>query len=301
MTNLYLRLFVWLFAGAQISASGGDIAFKAGGRITYEVFSDNVLERSFVRDFKLAVQGCKWIVESSSANDDFYALKSYEGGVINNVGRIPAAATNAALNKYASVVETEDVPGDDASGISFIWLAYCSACYLNSVTSNKFKPIWLLDDLTLRKEGYTMKGFLKKADGGLPDEMIYFHDGLTYGRTKEGRTTRRAPPPFQDGFTNAIYQMLESTNFGPWRIPLKFEFVRFGVPHRNMAPLDVRCKISGELKTPVRNAVASDFSPKLEGRIYVDDTRFRIHYNTTNFKVLKSDDPALLRELERSR
>ena len=298
------RLLLALIMGTQLAASGAETSFKAAGRITCEVFSQDALERSWVRDFKFAVDGCHWTVESFNTEESFYALKSYEDGIIHNVGRVPAS-TNTAMNKYASVVENEDVPRDDTSGISFVWLAYCSACYLNSVADNKFKPIWLLEDLTLRNEGFTMQGFLKREDGGLPREMTYFHDGLIYARMKgTGRITLRAPPPFQDGFTNAIYRALETTNVGAFKIPLKFEFLRFGVPGGSAATLSVRCKITGELKSTVANAVASDFAPKLEGRTYVQDTRFRksdvpipvLKYNTTNVQFLKSDDPKLLSE-----
>ena len=295
-----------LVALLTITPAHGEIAFKAEGKILYEVFMNDQVERSSAKDFRVVVQGCRWLVESSNLDEDFYMLKTFADGLINNVAR-GRITNNPALNKYASVVEKEDVPNDDISGISFIWLAYCSACYLDSVRDNAFKPVWLLDDYTLRPKGYTMHGLLKRENGFLPQELVYLHDGLIRARARGSPVTMRAPAPFQNGFTNAIYRMLATRTVGSIKIPQRFEFLRFGLRKDGIATsLGLRCRITGELTTAYPRVAESDFLRELEGRVVVADTRFRkadvpvpqVNYSTTNFQFLKSDDPRLLRERE---
>src|SRR5262245_34168120 len=92
-------LFVMLFTRLPLSVAGAEISFKAEGKVTYEIFSNNQLEHSSVTDFKVVVQGCRWLVESFNLEENFYVLRIYTNGLLNHVAR--ARTNNPALPKYS--------------------------------------------------------------------------------------------------------------------------------------------------------------------------------------------------------
>jgi hypothetical protein len=222
------------------------------------------------------VNNCDWSVESFNDNDDFYALKHFSNGTLHNVMRVPHVQRGKGDNDYHTISERADVPEDDYSGISFLWLAYCSSCYFASVSDHKYKPVWLLDDHALRGEQFAMEGILTLMETGLPERLIYLSDGLMRARGPNGRIILRSPSPYNNGFTNAVYKVTASTNVGNLSLPSAFSFTRYGLTKAegNVASLYVRSQINGNVENVFIPISASDMIPPLNGVTFVQDKRF---------------------------
>jgi hypothetical protein len=260
---------------AQESPTG----YQAEGQIRYDVVLPLGGERHWTRDFKVTVEGCKWLVESFSKTENQYSLQMCTDKSILGATRMNQS-NNPALNDYAAIVEENDVPNSDLSGISEIWLAYASGCYLQSVTNNHYKPVWLLDDPSLRKEDYAVPGILDLLSGNLPRQLVYLNDGVIYARAPDGnRAILRAPANFKGVVTNATYRVLATTNIDSLLLPASFEFQRFGVrPDFTTYPL---AKVTGTLKSLKTGVRFDEQVPDLHGTVFFKDGE--CSYRSTNF------------------
>jgi hypothetical protein len=188
------------------------------------------------------------------------------------------------------------------SGISAIWLAYASSCYLKSVESNQYKPVWMLDDPTLRAEGFTMHGISNTLEGNLPKQLIYLDEGISYARASGHRIILHAPASFRGAVTNAAYRVLETTNIGAFQIPKSFEFQRFGV--RRDYSTHLLAKITGSINSLEPVVQLAEQIPNLKGGVFFIDKRFEksetnvgvFTYSTTNQIFLSNSNPIILRQ-----
>ncbi|NJO55785.1 MAG: hypothetical protein HC834_04835 [Rhodospirillales bacterium] len=260
---------------------GREAAFRIEGDLSRESFLYGRPEKSSKKKFTIVIENCRWQIESSNEAEDFYSLKSFSDGVIHNVSRVPenlrktSEAESPNGNKYHVVAEKHDVPRDDYSGISYLWLAYCSNCYFDALDGDRLQPVWMLDDALLREEGFTVRGLFSRPDGFLPSEVAYLHDGLMRIRSRGERKAFRAPAPFDRGFTNAVFKVLSATNLGGVSIPLEFEFLRFGLNQGEGGPqLNLRSRIVGTVNRVTSRVVPQDFVRALEGTAFVQDLRF---------------------------
>jgi hypothetical protein len=266
-------------------ADGGQTGFQAEGQILYEVVLPSGEQRHWTRDFKVTVEGCKWLVESYSKADDQYSLQMRTDKLILSCWRVNQSH-DPALNDYSATVEENDVPRSGVEGISAIWLAYASGCYLQSAASNHYKPIWLLDDPSLRKEGYAVPGMLESLPGNLPRQLVYLNDGVIYARALDGnRAIVRAPKSFKGALTNAIYRVLTTTNIGNLLLPASFEFQQFMVrPDFKTYPVEMITKVTGVLKSLKSGVRFDEQLPDLHGTTYITDGP--ISYRSPNFYSL---------------
>jgi len=276
--------------------------FKARGRILYEIFLPGYTNSSWVRNFTVTVRDCEWVIESVDTNGGNFVLNIRTNGLMYNVSAVNADK-KTDQNNYFAVVEDNDVPpSSDTSGISVLWLAYASASYMQSVEGGQFKPVWMLDDPTLRAEGYTVSGIVDPLEGHLPRHLFYLDKGVRYARANGHRIILRAPASFHGAVTNARYDALTVTNLGGFQIPRTFEFQRFAVGPDYTTRLLAR--ITG-WTTSLEPAVPFDAQmPDLSGGILIVDKRFEttdtnvgvFTYHTTNQIFIAPTDPFFLKQ-----
>jgi len=276
-------------------------AFKVKGQISYEAFLANGTNLYWTRDFNVVVQDCRWIIESFDKSK-----KQYQINVRTNELMYNAIAVNPSnslsLNNFTVVVEDNEVPPEDISGISILWLTYASDCYLNSVTNNKYKPVWMLDDPALRKEGFTTSGILDRMEGHLPKQLAYLNTGAIYARAQGNRVVIRAPASFRGAVTNAIYRTLETTKIGGFLIPNSFQYERYGVSPTFATHLLTR--VTGKATLVEAFSKDDEAAPDLKGRMFFIDKRFEnsktnidlFTYRTTNTAFPSSTDQLILDE-----
>lgn len=294
-----------LFLAIQPNCIADLPPFKLQGQLTIDTYLNGQLQRQPYKHFTVVSDGCRWLIESSNQEEDFYNLKYSDGELLYNVARIPDKAFGRSesdrrpTNQYHVITEANPVPFEDHSGISLVWLAYCSSCYLNTVYDDRLRPVWMLDDPTLRDEGFTLRANVERYDLQLPHHITYINDGFFRTLEHNSRVTFRAPPPFDKGYTNAVYKALQTTNVSGIIIPTQFEFVRYAVSKlKDRFILGVRVRASGIVTQITSHVTSDDFSPQLEGLTFVQDARFAkanpglpiMNYHTTNVAFLKSDD-----------
>jgi hypothetical protein len=172
-------------------------------------------------------------------------------------------------------VESNEIPADDGTTINYLWLAYASRCYFSGLSTNHLIPIWMLDDPSLRDAGYTVPAIwqLQTRPPQLPARVIYLNDG-THRTVSADHVpiTFRYAAPFDQGFTNAEYQVQASTNVDGLVIPTEFTFTRYYVQGEHLI---VRTLTQGNATVVRKGTTVSEFRPQFEGRAIAFDKRFR--------------------------
>lgn len=289
----------WTCLGAALLIIGGvhshAQAFKAEGRTKYQVFNQGKLVYSNTNNFTAEVSGCDWLIRTvplGKGPDDTldYTEMHHRHGEIKMIYAF-ISKTNKSVTNIIVKVEGNDVPEDDGSTISHLWLGYASACYFASVTNGLLKPVWMLDDGDLRFENFQVQGnwILNNSAPKLPDSVVYFSDGnLRLKRGGGERLTLKAPGPFSSGYTNAIYTVLGWTNFGSAiEVPHRFVFQRYGTKVDATTNTDLAIINLVEVYTETLKPIGlnSTLNPEVTGIAHVADRRFFPPIRNIEYKV----------------
>lgn len=115
-----------------------------------------------------------------------------------------------------------------------LWFAFASAGYLRPNGSDSLPPLMLAEansDILLYF-GFKQNAELEpwsKADPR-PRRAVWFHDGIIRDWAQRdfavvsAHRERRRKPPFDRGFTNAIFEATQFTNVGPYSLPLRLDY-----------------------------------------------------------------------------
>jgi len=207
--------------------------------------------------FDVKIDGCHWLihtVQESRVGVQYYEV-AYDGTNIFSYSRFNDDILNAKTltvlspspqsdrleehlgapserphNVGIGRVEMNDVPeGGDGSFAAPLWLAYCSGCYFENIHTNRIKPVWHLEDPSLRSEGFTVEATWKLCPETphLPTNVDYHNDGSVRLRTPGGSQLRKWWPPFDRGFLEAAYEASLFTNCDNIYIPMIFKFRKY--------------------------------------------------------------------------
>lgn len=286
----------------SVALSAEQEGYSVTGRLRNEIHSADGTNRVINRNFTLTVQGPSWVIESADAGRGDYRLSAYIDGLLLTVSKVNGDK-RPGLNDYYEVIEDDEVPASDTSCHSILWLALASGDYLKSVKSDQYKPVWMLNDPSLRREDFTMSGVLERLDGGLPKSLTYLNKGIVYALTPMGRAVIRAPSTFQGAVTNALYRAVESTNPAGLTLPVSFEFLRNGIDPRDFSTRLINRATGSVTKVEnPRRSVAEILN--VQGIVFVNDLRFAktlpglpaLTYRTTNEIFISSKDPIVLEQ-----
>ena len=167
------------------------------------------------------------------------------------------------------------------SGI--VWLAYASASYLQKIPSDQIEPVvavglptgiypehWKLE----QKAAWN----LLPREPRVPKDITYFDDGLVRSPfERSGKPLGRRDPPYDKGFTNVLYKVLELLDIDHMLLPKQAELETFCLrPVAASKTLELqrinRYALEGVTFLPTCN-VAS-FVPRLPEKTVVSDARF---------------------------
>lgn len=115
-----------------------------------------------------------------------------------------------------------------------------------------------------------------EAEPRLPTWLAYLSDGFYRTAGAGGRVVFKAPQPFDQGYTNAVYSVGSLTNCGELQLPLAFAFTRFAVSRNptHQAGLWVRTRIIGRATAVSERHSSSKLLPQFSGEFTVKDNRF---------------------------
>ena len=254
--------------------------FTVTGITTYKVLYSGDVRVWRTNSFTVSVSNCNWLIRSTPIHREEldYTEMGYANGEIRMLYHFTKSVNGAETNILVGKVDQNDVPPDDGSTISHLWLAYASGCYFAQITNTHLKPVWLLDDFDLRYEGFTVNAGWKVSDltPKLPEFVVYFNDGVLRARDSTGRVSFKARPPYDGGYTNAIFESLIWTNIGRIALPLAFSFQRFGLKNpaassNDLALINLIEAQADQVSTAVGRI---SFGPSFAGTASVADQRF---------------------------
>lgn len=292
-----------------VATAGVCSAFEVQGVITYESYLRGTTNLSTRKNFKVEVDECNWLIKTFVADGCITSEKAHVDGNLLSLTTHCAQSSGRGSNVFVGLIESEEMPDDDGSQINYIWLAYASACFFRNALAGELRPICCLDDQALRSEKFRMKSFytLASEEPKLPNWLAYLNDGNFRTRNQEGRVVFPARPPYDQGYTNAVYAVRSYTNCGALLLPLRFEFTRFAVPYDpGVKGLVVRTRIIGQANAVAELHSSPELLPHYDGEFIVHDSRFKdtnvpigqVRYKISNGEWLSSTKSLAARTVE---
>ena len=288
--------FAWLFAFAFLCTSARHSTaqnFEVDGRIRYKVFgagaasAGQISSMIFTNRFSVAVDGCRYRILVVDQDNGNRCEAAFDGSELYEFFSMKSEVNDS----YTCLIDTNSIPPDDGRTLNYLWLAYASSCYFSVVKTNRLTPIWMLDDPNLLDQDFNVKAFWQTQTGlpHVPVAVFYLSDGIVRALSSDKRHIEfRYPPPFDQGFTNAVYTALATEAVGNLVLPARFVFTRYYVQDpQHVSVLNVT---EGEALSLREGTVKPPFRPTCTGQAFVIDKRFRgldklvpaITYHVTN-------------------
>lgn len=256
------------------------------GTFNYRVTRNNQIKYVETKDFILAidVNSDRWIIRTAKPGSINYTEKSYVGDALYTLSCEYLQTNGNSFRANVGKIEEFPVPDPDGSRINTLWLGYGSAAYFKKRTNNLVHPHWPLDDPGARLRGFTVEGrwALNKDALGLPISVVYLSDGIFRGVSdRTGQTVSfPEPPPFNQGFTQAVFMATLSTNVGAYRVPLEYTFKRFAIENGKYELLTEETASARHVEL---RASRDNFLPLYIGKVDIGDGRFRVpNFNHPN-------------------
>ena len=255
-----------LFAG--ISNPVWSQEFHVAGTLEGErLFEKKVTGRIQSTHFDVSLSGCNWLIRIEPGMLGGYVEAGYDGDVVRDVAEGP-------FKPSASVFNSEVPPAGGDPRIAIVWTAFAQSSYLNkSITSGSLIPAFI--------RTFSPQGLPATAEGltegqMFPSRIIYFATGAYL---PENGTTALREPPFENGFTNAIYTVSRFTKIGALRIPVEFELSQYQPSTvRPVSSNDISLCFHciGKVTTFEPKCAVTNFSPILPNNpsLAVSDMRF---------------------------
>jgi len=264
--------------------------FEVDGQISFS--TGDIRSRTY---FRAVVNDQKWYInltEDSKTNYDykeisfdgkycycFTSLKSYVEEHQKRGEKVGANIATGWIVKesfYRSIFAHEAGP---------IWLAYASRYFFNNLTNKLIEPVISLNcerippspssPSTLAKQRIDWD--LEQNFPYLPKTIVFYDDGV-----RIAAPFRKRQPPFDNGFTNIVFRVLESTNLSGMVLP-------------TVVTLNVACPRQGELGllysyrisnvNILTKSIENSFVPVIPGQTHVTDGRFRSEAGLISYEI----------------
>ncbi len=294
-----------LFFAFKAPITGYAQQFEAEGHITYSM-ENKKFGRSYqnIKRFIVERNNDQWKIrtvndDQGSALDSFFAFEEsgYDGTNVfyleqHDKQKLKATVDPKVLqsDRFAlgvGRVVTANAPRMEPTLIYPIWLAYASLPYFSSLTNGKaVSPLFVQDGL-MPEIQFPAKWNLENSF--FISDINWFCEGGyavtgSYGKPE----FKKFPPPYDNGFLQARFQVTTWTNFDGMSLPKDFTMVQYdpagvadGVTNFNVAYI-----ITGTLET-IQKLDAFSPAPELTTRTIIHDFRYKfgdqtISYQTTN-------------------
>jgi hypothetical protein len=232
------------------------------------------------RDFSLVVDVDKerWLIRTAKTGSINYTDKSFDNGTIHSLTCQYLEGTNGTtFRANMGTIEEFPVPGPDGSRINTLWLGFGSAAYFKARKDKMIHPLWPLDDPGARLRGFTVEGSwaTNKDAAGLPTQVVYMNDGIFRGVSSRSEKPVEFPekPPFDNGYTQAVFTVTLSTNLGTYSVPLAFTFRRFAV---GTGKYELLTEEVASTRSVEKQTSQVTFLPTFIGKADINDGRFRV-------------------------
>ena len=250
------------------------------GATTYRVFYNDSLVHSQTNMFRVFVSNSNWLIgQPRSTKTNLITLK-WRGMVREIQTLYSFSKPYGNVNKKVLVgrIENNDVPPDNGSTISHLWLAYSSVDYFKGATNNRLAPVWQLDDPSLRFEHFRVAAqwTLSRSAPYLPTSAVYLNDGFYRVKHQNESIRFKASMPYAFGYTNAIFTVNSWKSQDGLTFPAKFTFERFAPKYKGITNTDIYAIniIEGVANVISVGSVKTPLRPQFSGSMDVTDERF---------------------------
>jgi hypothetical protein len=220
---------------------------------------------------------------------------------------------------FYGAVREGAIPPAEPCRPQFVWFAFISGPYFERMSNNLALPIWSPEDPSLHRQPFEMLAQYRLFDEPprLPAAVDFINDGFyrSYSMREKALQVVRLSQPYDRGYTNAVYRVLQTTNCGSLVLPAEFLFQVYSSPispgSKPFERLIVRgsaLRVSkaalGRLAPPEFTGVASVVDWRQHGLEIEHGTRKEIPYMAypvTNASWLGPTQLALLRARIESR
>jgi hypothetical protein len=259
-----------------------------------------------VAAFSLRVGGDKWFirldprteqgfdyVEAGSDGSTVYCVTHMETSANREMARRPELkATLSTSTAWVCRGQILHVPTIDC--VNPAWLAYASGAYFRSRTNHMTEPVILHNVGGVDYDNTS--DFLQQTEWSLndafpfsPRRVVYLSDGLIRVR---GKTLGARPPPYDAGYTNAVFEVVAFTNAAGVSIPLVATLTVY-------SPGDGQLEVNHEyvIRTIGVDVAASEgrYLPELPARCVVSDARAQDEVGVVVYKSSGRGWPTLQR------
>jgi hypothetical protein len=180
-----------------------------------------------------------------------YAFDGTSMIVLNHTERTNTNATssNRKQNYFPAHIAPREIPPNDGTRAQFIWIALTSSQFFSQRKNNFLLPIWSPEDPKIHRQPFMMLGFVEmlKEKPNLPASVSYINDGFyrSYNPATKSNDVIPLAPPYDGGFTNALYQVISLTNTAKYTLPSEFVFVTYSSPVSSGMPPFERSFVRG--------------------------------------------------------
>ncbi len=263
-----------LFFGSVFSALA--VEFEVEGNAVYDLYSGHSLEVSRTNFFVVSVRDGEWRIVTGPLDSSNRLESAKDADCLRTVNTEFRGGTNSnRVWSNVALIQPRDRPSLENPFLQTLWLTYCSSAYFQSVTNDKIEPIWPLDNPLLSDAGFTLSGkwFLNETPPHLPVELIYLNDGIYrgYNYTKKEPKEIKLPPPYNTGYTCAVFTATSITNLNGSSVPLGFYFKTSQTPLGGHTPDMPRDVMFGEVKTIKAHSSVDVFRPAYQGEVSIHD------------------------------
>jgi hypothetical protein len=179
--------------------------------------------------------------------------------------------------KFPTLVEEREIPPNNGSHAQYLWFAYASHKYFAGLTDPLMPPIWSPEDPELRRQPFDIATFpvLSQREPQLPMFVSFVNDGYyrSYNPASKSLDVIPLQPPYDQGYTNAVYQALSVTNLNNLELPGNFVFAVYSTPLGSSRVPFERVILRGTTTSVHDSAPSASTLPELSGVASVADYR----------------------------
>ena len=265
-----MRIVSWAILVFIFSAACADAyEYEADGMLEGETHFalGNVVKEEPV-SFKVYVRDCQWLIHITQQNAHTKYLEiGFDGNTMYYSSMLDEkviANINPKPPLWAGGLSSDAVPFNGSEpNIPVIWLALASSCYLNDAKDHLIPPY-----STDAVRGSLPALVFRVSDlPKLPQTITFLDDGFD----RRFGAPRQRPPPFDKGFTNAIYTVNAFTNIGGYSLPRQFTLEVFLPASTGIA---LFAKYNGIVNNARPECSLTNFIPETGGVGFVNDFRF---------------------------
>jgi hypothetical protein len=305
---LVAGIFLPLSASRSLGAAAG---FDVSGEVTYRAFSKQgnlTAQRRLA--FAVSVSGCRCDIRMTGfPRDEWTGSQEYladgtnvffisrvlstnmrefkefarQKGIRIHRGKQTVSADRMHEITPASVTvkrREDELPDYDLSLVLPVWVAYGSACYYRhgrdqmGRVERPFMVGYGIDKTQSLINARTT--FYSREDGGLVRSIDYLNNGVSW--VLEGNEMKKShySPPFEKGFVEGSYRIMQETNMSGVRVPTRFRLTRYVPVPRASGSNDVMVATTfeGRARAVSLNPPETDFSLRIPAKCLVIDRRF---------------------------